>query len=408
MSFEAVVRACGCAVVALLLLATFAQADVVVLTNDNFDEKTATGIWMVEFYAPWCGHCKKLEPTWSEFATKVEGQINVAKVDCTVEKDLAQRFGIRGFPTIKLLRDGKQYLYKKPRTVEEFETFAREGYTSAEVQDMPKANQGGSAPAEKQSEEAPAQPAAEKKQEQQGSVRVLSDADFDATIATGKWLVKFYAPWCGHCKKLVPTWEQLAAKAEGFSVAKVDCTVHGALCQKFGVRGYPTLKLFVDGQKHDYSGPRTIESFTQFAQGGYEAAKTAKKAEPAKQAEPAAAPAGTDSKAVVLTTSTFDDALQQGDWLLEFYAPWCGHCKKLAPVWEELAQKAGNIKVGKIDCTIEKDLASRFEIRGYPTIKYVKDGQVYAYSGPRSIEGFLAFANEGYKGATGSALPAKK
>lgn len=43
---------------------------------------------MVEFYAPWCGHCKQLEPHWNEAATKLKGQAKFGKVDCDVEKEL--------------------------------------------------------------------------------------------------------------------------------------------------------------------------------------------------------------------------------------------------------------------------------------------------------------------------------
>jgi thiol-disulfide isomerase/thioredoxin len=58
-----------------------------------------------------------------------------------------------------------------------------------------------------------------------------------------------YAPWCGHCKRLAPTWAELATKAQSenlsFKVGKVDCTTadNKDLCTKFGVRGYPTVKL---------------------------------------------------------------------------------------------------------------------------------------------------------------------
>jgi len=64
---------------------------VVVLTDDNFDELVygSKDIWMVEFYAPWCGHCKKLEPEWSESATKLKGKVKLGKVDATENKGLA-------------------------------------------------------------------------------------------------------------------------------------------------------------------------------------------------------------------------------------------------------------------------------------------------------------------------------
>lgn len=61
--------------------------DVVVLTADNFDDLVlkSKDIWFVEFYAPWCGHCKKLEPEWNAAASKLKGQVKLGKVDATVE-----------------------------------------------------------------------------------------------------------------------------------------------------------------------------------------------------------------------------------------------------------------------------------------------------------------------------------
>ena len=77
--------------------------DVVVLDQTNFDAIIfgSKDIWMVEFYAPWCGHCKALEPEWNAAATKMKGQVKFAKVDATENQALAQRFGVRGYPTIK-------------------------------------------------------------------------------------------------------------------------------------------------------------------------------------------------------------------------------------------------------------------------------------------------------------------
>ena len=61
--------------------------DVIVLTDSTFDGAVlgSKDIWMVEFYAPWCGHCKALEPEWNEAARKLKGKVKFAKVDATVE-----------------------------------------------------------------------------------------------------------------------------------------------------------------------------------------------------------------------------------------------------------------------------------------------------------------------------------
>jgi len=109
---------------------------------------------------------------------------------------------------------------------------------------------------------------------------VLGDADFDTKVgAGGTWLIKFYAPWCGHCKRLAPTWDQLATElaAEGSAahVAKVDCTVHKSVCEKMEVRGYPTLLGFKDGaisaaDAIKYPGGRDLASLK-----GWMAANTA-------------------------------------------------------------------------------------------------------------------------------------
>jgi len=79
--------------------------------------------------------------------------------------------------------------------------------------------------------------------------------------------VKFYAPWCGHCKSLAPVWEKIAENLKGLvKVVHVDCTVDQGLCGRFGVKGYPTLKLFKDhGKSIDYQQGRDAASLVKFA-----------------------------------------------------------------------------------------------------------------------------------------------
>ena len=80
------------------------------LTDANFNEKVLTGhqLWVVEFYAPWCGHCKALAPEWVRASNELEGKFNLGAVDATVHQNVAQRYGVRGYPTIKYFPPGNK------------------------------------------------------------------------------------------------------------------------------------------------------------------------------------------------------------------------------------------------------------------------------------------------------------
>jgi thioredoxin-like negative regulator of GroEL len=73
-----------------------------------------------------------MAPTWEEFATATKGSVNVAKVDVTQNRDLAAKFGIKGFPTLKFFSGGKVYDYSGARTLSAFKEFAESGYTKTE------------------------------------------------------------------------------------------------------------------------------------------------------------------------------------------------------------------------------------------------------------------------------------
>ena len=77
--------------------------DVIVLTTDNFDKMVmqSEDAWIVEFYAPWCGFCKSLEPEYKVAAKMLKGKVKVGKVNCDDEPNLKARFEVSGFPTIK-------------------------------------------------------------------------------------------------------------------------------------------------------------------------------------------------------------------------------------------------------------------------------------------------------------------
>eukprot|EP01059_Diplonema_ambulator_P026540 TRINITY_DN43849_c0_g1_i1.p1 TRINITY_DN43849_c0_g1~~TRINITY_DN43849_c0_g1_i1.p1 ORF type:complete len:292 (+),score=64.26 TRINITY_DN43849_c0_g1_i1:77-952(+) len=84
--------------------------DVVTITAENFDEevKGTEGLVLVEFYAPWCGHCKSLAPEWAKAATALKGKVKIAAVDATQYGDLAKMFDVSGYPTIITFPHGKK------------------------------------------------------------------------------------------------------------------------------------------------------------------------------------------------------------------------------------------------------------------------------------------------------------
>ncbi|XP_073487374.1 protein disulfide-isomerase TMX3 [Aquarana catesbeiana] len=95
--------------------------------DETFKETRQDDIWLVDFYAPWCGHCKKLEPVWNEVGIEMRSSgspVRVGKMDATVHSSIASEFGVRGFPTIKLLKGDMAYNYRGQRTKEDIVEFA--------------------------------------------------------------------------------------------------------------------------------------------------------------------------------------------------------------------------------------------------------------------------------------------
>ena len=93
---------------------------------------------------------------------------------------------------------------------------------------------------------------------------LVTDPDTNRVLGSEPWFIKFFAPWCGHCQRLAPTWEELHIKMFfDLNVASVDCTSdHGAeLCKAFQIRSYPTLLYLPHGDTkyYQYKGPRGLE-----------------------------------------------------------------------------------------------------------------------------------------------------
>ena len=88
----------------------------------------------------------------------------------------------------------------------------------------------------------------------------LTRDDFDLFLKENDFVfVKFYAPWCGHCQRMAPAYEDLYEQSQEkkYKVVKVNCIEVGDLCDKAGVDGFPTLSLYINKIPIPYNGPRS-------------------------------------------------------------------------------------------------------------------------------------------------------
>jgi len=224
-------------------------------------------------------------------------------------------------------------------------------------------------------------------------VLVLGESNFDAALARNdEIMVEFYAPWCMHCKRLAPEYDIAAAqlKSDNIQIGKVDCTKHNDLCKKYDVTGYPTLKIFVKGEDEPkaYSGALTADAIVS-------------KMRHEVMSEPIPETQGVNKKIVA---KNFNDLVlnSSADVFVKFYAPWCGHCKAMAPAWEEFAtnhKDDNSIIIGDFDATANELELETFKenVKGYPSILWIPAGDKtnpVKYTGGRAVEDFEKWLSE--------------
>lgn len=239
------------ALLAAFAAVTSSSSAVIDLTQSNFDAVVLkSGIpTLVEFFAPWCGHCKQLAPVYEELGLAfqhVKDKVQIAEVDADAERSLGKRFDVQGFPTLKFFsgKSDKPEEYNSGRELDDLIKFIKE-----KTGIRPK-----------------------KKQTPPSSVVMLTDNTFHKVVGGDQnVLVAFTAPWCGHCKNLVPIWESVATDYVNDAqvvIAKVDAESSDskAVSEEQGVSSYPTIKWFAAGSKEGtlYSGQRTEYGFLEY------------------------------------------------------------------------------------------------------------------------------------------------
>ncbi|ORX36460.1 thioredoxin-like protein [Kockovaella imperatae] len=232
------------------------------LTEDNFRASTARGLWLVEHYSPKCnrGHCRAFAPTWQRLAKRFQhlerlSGTYMAQVNCLAQGDLCNRNEIKYYPQLVLYSDGTALSsYTGDRSFEDLSRFI-EQHSATYVQDHLKATETGSE-----------QNSSASSHNQDGKV-VETDGDgLVALKSAGPVLVDFYAPWCPHCKQLRPIYEELATELRGkMNIAAINCDAHPALCKEYGIKGFPTIRLFDGATSKDMTGARTLAKMKEFA-----------------------------------------------------------------------------------------------------------------------------------------------
>ncbi|KAI9265582.1 hypothetical protein BY458DRAFT_556652 [Sporodiniella umbellata] len=182
--------------------------------------------------------------------------------------------------------------------------------------------------------------------------RVLSSKD--------PWFIKFYAPWCGHCKNLAPEWVQVASRLrDKVNVGEVDCSKHKALCKD--VTGLPTLKYFVHGQELTYNGERKADELTEYA---LEYSNTAVRG--------------------VRSDEALDKLLPKFDVNLVYVT------EKEKPALEALEAIAPEyLSTLPFYTTQDPNTAERLELNSIPAIAILKDEQVFIYDEKEDLRAWI-------------------
>jgi protein disulfide-isomerase A1 len=438
------------------------EESVWVLTDSNFEEALEQQPnLLVEFYAPWCGHCKKLAPEYAQAAKKLlenDPPIRIAKVDSTENPEISKKFGVQGYPTLKYFIEKDPTEYSGGRTSGSIvEWILKKNKPSfayvASLAELEVHTESDNVAvvlfAQKDSDEANTFEKVSKVLD--GAEFIISTSpealeNFKVTEPSLVVFRKFDEPRVDYSGPLTqpdiskfvsetliplviefderaielifkesnpviflfstsyaeysPMFTKLAKEFKGtilFSKADLFTTDNGRLAQFLGVTGesQPTSLILQPSTQSKFliSNEVSEENLRAFINDWKDEKLSAyRKSEKIPEESH-------ENNVRVLVGKNFADVVYDStkNVLVEFYAPWCGHCKQLVPEYEKLATELkgyDNIVIAKIDATANEVQGE--DIRGFPTIRFyaASDKKSEEFSGNRDYEGLLSFIKE--------------